>query len=490
PFILSTCSDTFVAKAHRLVNTTGCTMVASPENNFAVESCVSRIETPRKDEILEKGRTESAEVPEPRDEAETFYPEGGLEAWLVVSGSFCGMLSCYGYMNSISTYQAYLSIHQLHDYSDSSTGWIFSIYISLTFLCSIFVGPIFDAHGSRVLVLVGSALMMLSIMLMGVCTEYYQFLIIFGILGGVGTSLVVTPATTAIGHFFMTTRGYATGIACTGGSVGGIIFPLMLEALFPKGWGWATRIQGFVFLILLTLANLLIRVRLKPTANAKLFPLPDPRIFKQVDFLIITVGAFFLEWGLFVPVTYLTSYCINSGAFSPTFAYQVIAIYNSTSTVGRWLSGWLADKFGAYNVMIIMVFFCSSLSLGLWLPAAVLSNGNALTTDNSGRGQSVYNLTIAYTVLMGIASGSNISLAPVCVSKLCDTRQYGEYYGMCYAVVGFGTLVSVPIAGAIIGSNRLYWAGALFCGLCYTIALISFIYIRVAKVGNSLITKY
>jgi MFS family permease len=327
-------------------------------------------------------------------------------------------------------------------------------------------------------------------LLLTCCLEYYQFLIVFGILGGVGTSLVVTPATTAIGHFFMTTRGYATGIACTGGSVGGVIFPLMLEALFSKGWGWATRIQGFVFLILLTLANLLIRVRLKPIANEKLFSLPNLMIFRQTDFLIVTVAAFFLEWGLFVPVTYLTSYCVNSGAFSPTFAYQVIAIYNSTSTVGRWLSGWLADKFGVYNVMIIMVFFCSSLSIGVWLPAAAFLNGNISVTENSGRAQSIYGLTIAYAVLMGIASGSNISLAPVCVSKLCDTRQYGEYYGICYAVVGFGTLVSVPIAGAIIGSNRLYWAGALFCGLCYTFALINFIAIRVAKVGHNLMTKY
>jgi MFS family permease len=264
----------------------------------------------------------------------------------------------------------------------------------------------------------------------------------------------------------------------------------MLEALFPKGWGWATRIQGFVFLALLILANLLIRVRLKAITNAKLFPLPNPRIFKKGDFVIVTVGAFFLEWGLFVPVTYLTSYCVNSGAFNPTFAYQIIAIYNSTSTVGRWVSGWLADRFGAYNVMIIMAFFCSSLSLGLWLPAATFSNGNSPDTENSGRAQSIYHLTIAYAVFMGIASGSNISLAPVCVSRLCETRQYGEYYGMCYAVVGFGTLVSVPIAGAIIGSNRLYWAGALFCGLCYSISLISFIVVRVAKVGHKLFIKY
>ena len=61
---------------------------------------------------------------------------------------------------------------------------------------------------------------------------------------------------------------------------------------------------------------------------------------------------------------------------------------------------------------------------------------------------------------------------------------------MCYAVVGVGTLVSVPIAGAIIGSDQLYWAGALFCGLCYALALISLVAIRVAKVGYHLTTKY
>jgi hypothetical protein len=66
-------------------------MVSSPEINFAAESCGLRIVPPRADEMLEKGRTESAEVSDPSDEEETFYPEGGLEAWLVVLGSFCGM---------------------------------------------------------------------------------------------------------------------------------------------------------------------------------------------------------------------------------------------------------------------------------------------------------------------------------------------------------------------------------------------------------------
>jgi hypothetical protein len=31
---------------------------------------------------------------------EVVYPEGGLRAWLVVLGSFCGMLAAFGFMNT------------------------------------------------------------------------------------------------------------------------------------------------------------------------------------------------------------------------------------------------------------------------------------------------------------------------------------------------------------------------------------------------------
>lgn len=32
--------------------------------------------------------------------SESGYPEGGLRAWLVVLGSFCGMLASFGFMNT------------------------------------------------------------------------------------------------------------------------------------------------------------------------------------------------------------------------------------------------------------------------------------------------------------------------------------------------------------------------------------------------------
>jgi hypothetical protein len=63
-------------------------MASLPGNNLAAELCQG---PPREDATFEKGTTESAESSEPSDAEETSYPEGGLEAWLVVFGSFCGM---------------------------------------------------------------------------------------------------------------------------------------------------------------------------------------------------------------------------------------------------------------------------------------------------------------------------------------------------------------------------------------------------------------
>jgi len=105
------------------------------------------------------------------------YPEGGLRAYSVVLGSFCGMTASFGLLNSVGTFQAYLSANQLVNETPSAVGWIFSLYAFLTFFCGVQIGPIFDAKGPRWLVASGSVCIFAG--LMGVaestsmCTPLY-----------------------------------------------------------------------------------------------------------------------------------------------------------------------------------------------------------------------------------------------------------------------------------------------------------------------------
>lgn len=165
---------------------------------------------------------------------------------------------------------------------------------------------------------------------------------------------------------------------------------------------------------------------------------------------------------------------------STTFAYQIIAIFNAFSVLGRWLPGYFADKVGRYNCMLAALVLCMASSLGLWLPAAVLSGQAEHESSNT----TIFALLVTFCILFGFGSGSNISLTPVCVSMLCDTEEYGRYYATCYTMVALGTLTGIPIAGALIQAcDGAYWGVALFTGLCYIVAFAAYGAVRVMKVG-------
>ena len=115
------------------------------------------------------------------------YPEGGMEAWLVVLGSWCAMVSGMGQLNVLGTYHAWISTHQLAGYSSSSVGWIFSTFPFFLYFAGVQIGPLFDFYGPRALVITGSIGLVASLMTLSVSTEYYQIILSFGVLGGLST---------------------------------------------------------------------------------------------------------------------------------------------------------------------------------------------------------------------------------------------------------------------------------------------------------------
>lgn len=302
--------------------------------------------------------------------------------------------------------------------------------------------------------------------------EYWHFILSFSILAGLGTSLLFTPAVSAIAHFFSVRRGFATGLAATGGSVGGTIFPLILPPLFTRiGYPWTMRLLALIILVMCALALLLVRARLPPKKGGSVWP--DVRIFADVGFALSTAGVFFIEWGLFVPLTYLSSWALKTGVGSDDFAYQLLAILNGASFFGRWIPGIVADKWGRFNTMLMVTLLALLSVLGLWMPGSV---------EGGARGS--LPLAVLFTVGFGFASGSGISLTPVCVGQLCGTEEYGRYYATCYTVVSFGCLTGVPIAGEIVRRCGGDYEGLVaFTAGCYVMALVCFGFVRVKKVG-------
>ena len=271
----------------------------------------------------------------------------------------------------------------------------------------------------------------------------------------------------------------------------------MLQRLFHLiGYKWATRVLALIFLFQLIIANLLIRSRLPPPMKDSLASRiwPDWRIFKNVTFCLATAGTFFVEWALFVPLSYMTSYALSRD-IDIALSYQLLAILNAGSFFGRWFPGYAADRFGRFNTMIITVAICMLSVLCLWLTCSASEN--------------VIPQIIVFALIFGFASGSNISLVPVCVGQLCSTEVFGRWYAgkrfgavsskykradVCsglYTVVSFGCLTGIPVAGSLLERSHGNYEGLIiFVGGCYAAGLACFIFARVGEVGWSLKKRY
>ena len=188
-----------------------------------------------------------------------------------------------------------------------------------------------------------------------------------------------------------------------------------------------------------------------------------------------------------MPITYISSFATSTGALDPAFSYQLLAIFNVGSCLGRWAPGYMADRLGRFNSMIFTLVLCCATTFTFWLPASLLASHPNSTAYVS----TIKGLVIAYAVIFGFASGSNISLTPVCVGQLCETNVYGTYYATCYTIVSFGTLTGIPIAGALIqATGGRYHGVVVFTGLCYVASLACFISARTIKVGWKLGVKF
>lgn len=394
------------------------------------------------------------------------FPKEGLRAWLVVLGSWCGMVATFGVVNSAGVLQEYHSKNILSNYSESEVSWIFSVWLFVMFFGSIQVGPLFDTFGARALLIPWGICTTLSLFILAWAKEYYQFMLGFSILGGIGSTMIFNPSITVIAHWFWKNRAFATGVAATGGAIGGIIFPLSLDKLLKEtSYAWSIRVVAFIVLFLCAMNVLLVESR-ETKKRVFVNAVIDFKALKDWEFMTLILAIFLVEWGCFVPMNYIGTHAVFRG-LSVTYSNQIIAYLNVGSVFGRAFTGYLADKYGAFNVMSCSSMICGILCLAVWLPAGDTKAG----------------LT-ALSVLFGFWSGSTISLTPVCVARLSPTKDYGRRYGTCYFFTSFAALTGLPIAGSL--TDHAYLGLILFAGLMYLLGSFFFVVSRFLAVGTKL----
>ncbi|PNS15737.1 hypothetical protein CAC42_4189 [Sphaceloma murrayae] len=387
-------------------------------------------------------------------------PDGGLQAWLQVLGSFFLFFNHWGIINTFGVYQTYYMATLLPEYTPAAISWIGSVQSFLLGFVGPLMGPIYDAGYFRILILVGSFMVVFGHMMLSLCTQYWQVFLSQAICVGLGAGCLFVPSVAILSTYFQKRLALATGLSAAGSSLGGTIYPIAVYHLIPLvGFGWATRIVGFISLSTLLVSNLVMKVRVLPSEKRKVLDLPS---LKEPPYTLFIAGSLMAFMGLYAGFVYIESFALARGILDPNLAFYSLAVINGASCFGRIIPNYIADKTGPLNIII---------------PATAISGILAYCLIPV---RDVAPLFVV-CVLYGFFSGALVSLPPTVFVSLSLHKRHmiGTRMGMGFFFISIGLLLGTPVCGWILAASEYTYvwvfggtlliaaAGTMFAGRCF-----------------------
>lgn len=359
----------------------------------------------------------------------------------------------------------------LSQYSPSTVAWIPSLETFFMLATGPIAGFIFDNYGPTYLLIGGSFLHVFGLMMASISKEYYQFLLSQGVCSAIGASCIFTPAIACVSTWFYKKRGMAIGLSAAGSSLGGVLFPIIVSRMIEEtGFHWAMRTCAFLVLALCIFAIATLRSRLPPNRRPWSI-MAFIRPLSEVPMILLTVSLFFIYFGMFPVMSYITAVAAGRG-MSLDLAQYLVSILNAGSIFGRTLPGILGDRIGRFNVMFAFCTLTAILILAVWIPA----------TNNVGQ--------LVFAPFFGFASGAAIGLTPALIAQISPIKEIGIRTGTVFAAGSIGALTGSPIGGALITrDNGGFLYMQLFAGCTCVVGCVLFFITRVYIGGFKLMTK-
>jgi len=282
----------------------------------------------------------------------------------------------------------------------------------------------------------------------------YWLIVIFAILiGSAGTSFAAGSAFTAR-WFPEEHHGFALGIFGLGNA--GLTIAVALAASFGN-WRvpfWILGVLAVVFGVLF----MLLASDAPGSSRAEKFQVSARSVWREpVAWLL---GLFyFLTFGGFIALgIYLPTLLMNNFGLTPTDAGLRVTGFVLLAVLMRPVGGWVADHFGAVNVLMFAFAAIGVLSLGLTSSAIFIFTIGALGT----------------AVALGLGNGAVFKLVPQYFP-----HKIGVATGLVSALGGLGGLFPPLILVVIRNSTGTYTLGfvllALFAFVCLGLNYLVFI---------------
>jgi MFS family permease len=174
-----------------------------------------------------------------------------------------------GVTNAFGVFEAYYTSGYLHS-DDANISIIGAIQTIFSLASAGIVGPLHDHGYFYHLIWTGSLLSCFGMMMTSLCKTYYQVLLAQGNCVGLGSGCIFAPTMAVLSTYFSSHKNLAVGIAATGSSIGGIIYPITFYYLLPQiGYAWSVRVIGFLMMATCAIILSVLRVRMATLKGKK-----------------------------------------------------------------------------------------------------------------------------------------------------------------------------------------------------------------------------
>lgn len=374
-----------------------------------------------------------------------------------------------GVINTWGAYQTYYEQNLLSDVSSSSIAWIGSLQSFLLMLVGVITGPLFDAGYFRGLVGFAAFMLPFGLMMTSISTKYWHLILAQGVCVGLAAGCMFVPSVALLPQYFRRKRGFANGLAASGSSIGGVVYPIMFNRLQKTvGFPWATRALGFLCLGTICISLSLMRIRFAPKEKRKLYQFSA---FKDPGYCLFAAAMFLGFLGFYNFLFYVQSYAIDTGIVGNNLGFYLLSMLNAASTFGRIAPNFIADHTGPLNMLTPAVTITSILAF-VWIRVHTVAG------------------IIILAIFYGFFSGGFVSLPPVVMASMTpDMRDLGTRLGMIFAITSIGLLIGTPIGGAILSDTHEYLGVQLFTACCLIASAALMATLRFVRSGPVLKSK-
>lgn len=300
---------------------------------------------------------------------------------------------------------------------------------------------------TRWFTLIGLTICSLSMALGSFCNTVPQLIGVQGVLFGVGGCIAYCPTTLYIDEWFDQRKGMAYGIVWSAAGVGGVILPLLLQALL-QGLGFRTTMRiwsGIIFAFAIPM-TWFVKPRLPALASRHRTPF-RMRFAISRRFLLYQTANVVEATGYFLPGIYLPTFVRETAGTSNFLSALTLLLINGSCTVGLITMGSLSDRLRVTTCMVLSATGTAISVLVIWGLSASLP------------------VIYVFCLFYGLFAGSWSATWPGIMREMARNGE-ADGYGLTDPVMvqghlcvgrGLGNVFSGPLSDALIRGSP--WKG-------------------------------